>query len=145
LLAVVISDQSAHSLLIGSPELAERGLELLMRPWRSTAGTVLLVAAFLTHYANALWSIYIRRSLRMMRWEWGQLALGLCIPLLLSIHVASTRLAEALQGADTSYTYLLTLHWVIAPQFAALQVAMLSTIWIHACIGLHFWLRTKRW
>ena len=22
---------------------------------------------------------------------------------------------------------------------------MLSTVWIHACIGLHFWLRTKRW
>src|SRR5262249_2871038 len=128
-----------------SPDLAESGLALLMRPWRSDAGTLLLLAAFLTHYANALWSIYVRRSLRLARWEWGQLILGLCIPLLLSIHVASTRIAEATQGADTSYAYLLTLRWVLAPKFAALHIAMVSTVWIHACIGLHFWLRTKAW
>lgn len=26
-----------------------------------------------------------------------------------------------------------------------LQVAALLTVWIHACIGIHFWLRTKPW
>ena len=35
-----------------------------MYPWRTWIGTGILLAAFLTHFGNALWSIYIRRSLR---------------------------------------------------------------------------------
>jgi adenylate cyclase len=145
MLAFVVCHLSAHSLLIISPDLAEQGLEAIMRPWRSLPGTTLLVAAFLTHYANALWAIYRRRSLRLMRWEWTQLGLGLCIPLLLALHVSSTRVAEAVQGVDTSYKYILALQWVVSPPLAVLQVAMLLTVWVHACIGIHFWLRTKLW
>lgn len=145
MLAFVICHLSGHSLLLISQPFAETGLALLMRPWRSDAGTALLVAAFLVHYANALWSIYDRRTLRLRRWEWAQLGLGLCIPLLLALHVASTRIAEVSLGVDASYTYILLLHWVAAPHLALIQAAAVLTVWIHACIGLHFWLRTKRW
>ena len=71
--------------------------------------------------------------------------LGLCIPLLVALHVASTRLAELSDGVDTSYTYVLLLYWVQAPLLAALQIAALSAVWGHASIGIHFWLRVKRW
>src|SRR2546421_583165 len=61
MLAFVITHLSAHSLLLISLPLAQDGLVALMRPWRSAAGTALLL------------------------------------------------------------------------------------VWIHACIGIHFWLRTKLW
>jgi adenylate cyclase len=145
MLAFVVCHLAGHSLLVVSQGLAERGLAMLMRPWRSAPGTTLLLAAFLVHYGNALWSVYARRSLRLRGWEWAQLAFGLCIPLLLALHIASTRIAEISQGVDTSYTYILLLHWVVAPYLAAVQIAALTTVWIHACIGIHFWLRVKAW
>src|SRR5438309_4047108 len=145
MLAFVISHLSAHSLLLISLPLAQDGLVALMRPWRSTAGTALLLSAFFVHYANALWSVDERRSLRLTRWQWAQLGFGLCIPLLLALHVASTRLAETFLGTDNYYTSILTLHWVLMPHLALIQAAALLTVWIHACIGIHFWLRTKLW
>ena len=145
LLAFVICHLSGHSLLLVGQSIAEEGLAALMRPWRSPAGTSLLIAAFLIHYANALWSIYERRSLRLRGWEWAQLLLGLCIPALLALHIASTRLAEETMGIDTGYGYVLVEYWVVAPYIAVLQAVALVTLWVHACIGIHFWLRTKSW
>ena len=58
-------------------------------------GTAVLVTALIVHYLNTLWSIYVRRYLRLARWEGWQLGLGLCIPMLLMLHVASTRIAES--------------------------------------------------
>lgn len=136
---------AAHSLLLVGQEVAEPVLAFLMRPWRSATGTALLLLAFLVHYANALWSVYERRSLRLARWEWAQLGLGLCIPLLIALHIASTRLAEISHGVDTSYAWVLVLLWVKSPLLAALQMTALATIWGHAAIGIHFWLRVKRW
>src|SRR5260221_8815923 len=138
MLAFDITHLSAHSLLLISLPVAQAGLLRLMRPWRSAPGTSLLLLAFLVHYANALWSIYERRSLRLTRWQWAQLGFGLCIPLLLALHVASTRIAEAFLGADNSYTSVLTLHWVLMPHLAMIQAVALLTVWIHACIGIHF-------
>jgi adenylate cyclase len=145
LLAFVVTHLAAHSALVVSQAVADPLLVWLMRPWRSLPGTVLLATAFLAHYGNALWSIYVRRTLQLKRWEWAQLGLGLCIPPLLALHVASTKLAEASMGIDLNYTWVLVEQWVLAPHQAAIQVAMLSTLWLHACIGLNFWLRTKRW
>ena len=145
MLGFVLCHLAAHSLLLISLPVAEAGLTRLMAPWRSPAGTALLLTAFLLHYANALWSIYDRRSLRLARWEWAQLGLGLCIPLLLAMHVSSTRLAETFLDTQSYYTSILILQWILAPYLALVQAAALLTVWIHACIGLHFWLRTKAW
>jgi adenylate cyclase len=145
LLSFVICHLAAHGTLLISESFASGVLAALMRPWRSPAGTTLLLGAFLVHYANALWSVWMRRSLRLKRWEWAQLALGLSIPVLLGLHIAATRISETALGTDPSYAYLLTLYWVVAPYLGIVQVAALATVWIHAVIGLHFWLRTKRW
>src|SRR5258706_3921937 len=145
MLAFVITHLSAHSLLLISLPVAQDGLLQLMRPWRSAPGTSLLLLAFLVHYANALWSIYERRAVRLTRWQWAALGFGLCIPVLLALHISSTRLAEAFLGTDNYYVAVLTLHWVLAPRLAVIQAMALATVWIHACIGIHFWLRTKLW
>ena len=65
LLTFVICHLGSHTLLLVSQDIAQKGLVELMRPWRSLPGTVLLLGAFLVHYANALWSVYERRSLRL--------------------------------------------------------------------------------
>ena len=145
LLAFVICHLTAHSVLLISLERAETALDMLMSPWRTPFGTALLGSALLVHYVNALWSIYIRRTLRFSRWEWAQLALGLCIPALLMSHVISTRIAESLLNVASYYTTVLVSQWIMLPYLSVVQPIAVLTVWTHACIGIHFWLRTKTW
>jgi adenylate cyclase len=143
LLAFVVCHLTAHSFLLISLERAGSALDVLMYPWRTAIGTTILLSALLIHYLNALWSIYVRRYLRLSRWEWWQLGLGLCIPLLLMLHVTSTRIAESLLDVTSHYSSVLIVQWQLSPWLGVLQVAAVLTLWIHACIGVHFWLRTK--
>jgi adenylate cyclase len=145
MLTFVVSHLTAHSFLLVSFDTAETALKILMYPWRTPVGTVVLVAAFLTHYSNALWSIYIRRSLRLSRWEWTQVALGLCIPFLLMFHVVSTRIAESALDVSTFYNTIFIGQWLVSPWLGIVQVFAVTIVWIHACVGMHYWLRTKRW
>ena len=145
MLAFVICHLSAHCLLLVSFEAAEATRNALMDPWRTAIGTAILITAFLVHYANALWSIYIRRSLRLIRWEWAQFALGLCIPVLLMSHVVSTRIAEGVLDVTSYYSTVLIVQWLLFPWLGVVQVLAVVTVWTHACIGTHYWLRTKRW
>ena len=145
MLAFVICHLAAHSALLLSFNHADDALAFLMAPWRTMTGTAILAGAFLVHYANALWSIYARRSLRFSRWEWWQLALGLCIPVLLMAHVVSTRIAYLVLAVSNNYSSVLTVQWLVSPWLGALHIAAVVTVWVHACIGIHFWLRTKTW
>jgi adenylate cyclase len=145
MLAFVICHLSAHCLLLVSFEDAEATRKVLMYPWRTDLGTAILLAAFVVHFSNALWSIYIRRSLRLSRWEWMQLALGLSIPALLMFHVMATRVAEQLLDVTTYYNTVFIVQWLMFPWLGAVQMIAVVTVWTHACIGMHYWLRTKRW
>src|SRR5689334_188861 len=143
MLAFVISHLTAHCFLLISVEDAEVVLNALMAPWRTVLGTTILTAAFVVHYSNALWSIYIRRSLRLARWELAQLALGLCIPVLLLFHVVGTRIAESTLDVTIYYNTVFIAQWLHRSWLAAVQLIALVTVWTHACIGINFWLRTK--
>ena len=145
MLAFVICHLTAHCFLLVSLQTAEAALNVLMYPWRTAVGTALLAAAFLVHFGNALWSIYIRRSLRLIRWEWAQLLLGLCIPVLLMSHVVSTRIAASVLDVTSYYNTVLIVQWLMFPWLSVVQVLAVLTVWTHACIGIHFWLRTKPW
>jgi adenylate cyclase len=145
LLAFVICHLTAHCLLLVSLEDAEATRNVLMYPWRTWPGTGLLSAALIVHFSNALWSIYIRRSLRLIRWEWVQLSLGLCIPALLIPHVMSTRIAESFLDVTSYYNTVLIVQWLMFPWLGAVQMIAVITVWTHACIGIHYWLRTKSW
>jgi adenylate cyclase len=145
MLAFVICHLTAHWFLLVSVEDAETALTFLMYAWRTWLGTSILVAAFVIHYSNALWSIYIRRSLRLNRWELIQVALGLCIPFLLMFHVIGTRIAESTLDVTVYYNTVFIAQWLHRPWLGAMQMIALITVWTHACIGIHYWLRTKRW
>ncbi len=110
--------------------------------WVST----LLYGAFALHYALALRALWQRRSLRMPLAEAAQLVLGFCIPFLLVEHVVSMRIGDRWLQADFGYyDSLLLLIWVEKPWLGVLQFVALLVAWIHAMIGLRFWLRLKPW
>ncbi len=110
--------------------------------WRSWPGTILLYGAAAVHIALALWKLVRRRTLRMAPWEAAQIVLGLAIPLLVAAHVASTRLHSSLNGGDDTYNVVLRSIW---PGAALDQTLLLLIVWLHAMIGLHFWLRLRPW
>ena len=145
MLSFVICHLTAHCFLLVSFEAAETARKVLMYPWRGLFGTGLLITAFLVHYSNALWSIYIRRSLRLNPWELTQLSLGLCIPVLLTFHVVATRIAESVLDVSTYYSTVFIAQWLLFPWLGVVQVLAVITVWTHACVGIHYWLRTKRW
>jgi adenylate cyclase len=145
LLSFVLCHLLSHIFLLVSPPVAEEALGLLMHFWWTETGTLVLAAAMAVHALNALWSIYIRRYLRLPAWELSQLALGLTIPALFMLHVAGTKISDRYLGTASDYHSVLAAHWVATPWLATLQAALVLTLWTHACIGLHFWLRTKRW
>ena len=145
MLSFVICHLTAHCFLLISFDDAETARRILMYPWRGWTGTLVLSTAFLIHYTNALWSIYVRRSLRLKPWEWTQLALGLCIPVLLTAHVVGTRISEHVLDTTTYYNTVFIAQWVIDPWLSAVQMLAIVTVWTHACIGINYWLRVRTW
>jgi adenylate cyclase len=131
-----------HALGIHSLGAMAVGREVFVALWRSVPGTLLLYAAFAVHVALAAHKLYRRRSLRMPAWEATQIALGLLIPFWLVVHVLGTRGAHLRFGFDDDYVYLLNLLW---PNGAGRQSLLLIIVWLHGCIGVHFWLRLRPW
>jgi adenylate cyclase len=145
LLSFVLCHLASHITLIVSVPVAQRVLGSLMWFWRTETGTYVLATALAVHVLNALWSIYIRRYLRLPAWELAQLCLGLTIPPLLMLHIVSTKVSDRFLDTASDYHSVLTIQWIVAPWLAYLQFTAVLAVWAHACIGLHFWLRTKRW
>ena len=106
--------------------------------WRNPVGETLLVLAALTHVALALWRTSKRRTLKMPKWEFTQLVLGLYIPWTLIPHVTATMGLAKQFGFAPTYHQMLTILW---PDRAVAQAVLLLVVWAHAMIGLHFWLR----
>jgi adenylate cyclase len=61
------------------------------------------------------------------------------------LHVTGTRVAEGLLGVKSNYSSVLVVQWQLSPWLGVLQATAVLTVWIHVCIGVHFWLRTKAW
>ena len=141
----VLCHFTAHASLLVSLSFGQAALDLLMKPWQSLAGIIILTSALTVHYLNALWSIYRRRSLRLSRWELWQLGLGLSIPLLLTMHVVDTMVGSLALETTPTYASSFIGWWVRRPWLGVLQFTTLLVVWTHACIGINFWLRTKPW
>jgi adenylate cyclase len=105
---------------------------------RSVVGTFLLLAALVTHMTLALFKLANRSTLRLPPWELIQIALGLTIPFLLLPHIVNTRIAHVFFGVNDNYLYELARLW---PASALLQSTLLLLVWLHGCIGVHYWLR----
>ena len=143
LLAFVVSHYANHALGLAGLEALEAGRGAFLWLWRSLPGTLLLYAALLVHMVLAFWSLYQRRRLAMPTWEAIQLLAGLAIPPLLILHILGNRMAAELFATDDSYIYEYLIYFVFQPSLLVKQTLVTLLVWVHACIGLHYWLRLK--
>jgi adenylate cyclase len=121
----------------------ESGLAIQKLIWHALPGAVILYLSLLTHMSLGFWALYARRRFRWTRLEASQLVLGLTIPFLLASHVIGTRIAMSQFGLEKGYAQELAGFWVNSPLLGALQAVLLLIVWIHGCLGIHFWLRLK--
>ncbi|MDQ6437264.1 adenylate/guanylate cyclase domain-containing protein [Mesorhizobium sp. LHD-90] len=135
-----------HAFGIRSVEAMEQASKFLLDPWQSFPGQVLLYGSLLIHAGLGLRAFYRRRHLRIPVTEAVQLSLGLAIPLLLIAHGAGVRYAESVQDLDVDYARVIHTYWVADTVFGLpRQLLLLIVVWIHGCIGIRAWLRTKQW
>lgn len=109
---------------------------------RSWVGSVLLLAAFLTHILLGLYKTALRLTWKLPPWEMLQIVSGLSIPLFLITHVVFNRGAASLAGTNDTYAYELSNIW---PGLALEHMALLLVVWVHGSIGIHYWLRLAPW
>jgi adenylate cyclase len=133
-----------HALGNVSYALMEKWLTFHIWWWRIPAVNVTLYGAAAIHFSLGLWALYARRHFRYTIAEITQLLLGLSIPLWLASHFGVVRVAGWVLGRDpVNYAAPLFAYWVARPHMIAVQFALLTVAWTHACIGLYFWLRMK--
>src|SRR5215468_5832884 len=146
MLAYVTTHFVNHSLGLISVQAMDRALVEIYQYWSSPLGGVILYGAFAIHYSLALWALWLRRSLKMPFAEAAQLILGFSIPFFLTDHVLRTRVADTFYGSDYGYySTALYAYFVAQPLRGGLQLTVLVIAWIHAIIGLRFWLSVKPW
>ena len=142
LMAFALTHLLNHTLGIHSLAAMEAGGRVFVAVWRTVPATVLLYAAFAVHGVLAVHKLWRRRSLKMPPWEMAQVVLGFLIPFWLLVHIVGTRGSYQFFGVDDSYAYVLNTLW---PDGAVRQSLMLILVWLHGCIGIHFWLRLRPW
>ena len=113
--------------------------KLITRSW---PGSIVLLGAFVIHIALALYRIALRLTWRLPFWEAAQVVSGLSIPLFLITHVVFNRGAASLAGTSDTYAFELANIW---PGLALEHGALLLCVWLHGCIGMHYWLRLAPW
>jgi adenylate cyclase len=146
LFGYVVTHFVNHGLGIVSIAAMEAMLRVVYPIWSYPPVTVVLYGALVIHMILALYALWQRRSLKLSLHEGVQYVLGFSVPLLLAEHVTNTRIAAAFYGGDSShYRYVLSVLWYGHPEKGALQMALLVAAWVHACIGLRYWLRVQPW
>src|SRR5262249_51435559 len=119
---------------------------VLLKPWKTSVGLLILSSVFLIHGPLGLRALYRRRHFRIPASEAWQLSLGLAIPLLLIPHAAAIRIGTSLYDIEFGYPRLLYHFFVVSPdQALPQQLLLLVILWVHGCIGLRAWLRWKPW
>src|SRR5208337_3485365 len=124
LLTYVALHFANHALGNISVEAMERGLVLQKLVWQSPPGTIILYAALFTHMGLGFWAVYQRPQFRWTWMEAAQLALGLF-------------------GHEKGYAEALYVYWIANPGYGVALAAALLVVWIHGCLGVHYWLRLK--
>jgi adenylate cyclase len=131
-----------HALGLVSIEVMSIARDYRIAITRSTIGTTILVGAALTHLTLGLAKFVTRRGWKMSFMEAVQLGFGVLIPLFMARHGLGTRGAHELFAVDDDYIYALFVMW---PGEALNQLALITLVWVHGCIGIYMWLRMKKW
>src|SRR6266540_1175892 len=100
-----------HAAGLVSIDLMESVRDIRTAVTRSAPGTIILLAAAITHFVLGVWRFLKRRTLRVRPNEWVQLAFGLLIPLLLLRHIIGTRIVHEAYGCNGLHHWLMLKSW----------------------------------
>ena len=142
LFAFVATHLINHAIGLWSLEAMTRVQHWRLVVTRSPPGFVLLAVALLAHSALALWKLARFRTLRLRRAEIWQGLSGLLIPFLLMPHLFEAGVGPRSLGLAATYPAILPLLW---PVKANHQTILIAVVWLHGCLGLHYWLRGESW
>lgn len=123
----------------------EQGRGWILAPWHSGVAKVMLLAALFTHWSLGLFRVYQRRTLKIPLLEAAQIAFGIVVPPLLLDHIFSVYRINLAFGDEALYTRSILEFWILNPTAGLRQFLLFLAAWIHGCIGIHFWLRTRIW
>ena len=135
---------SNHILGIVGIEAMESMRQITTKILHSTIGTGVLVLSIIVHFCIAMSALYHKPFLSLPRWQQLQLASGITMILLLIPHVVPVRGMYIGYNIETSYPLVLQHLWNDT-QETIRQLTLLLVSWLHICLGLHYWLRTKSW
>jgi adenylate cyclase len=127
-----------HALGLVGLEVMHQAQQMRTAVTRSLPGTIVLALALVTHIVLALQKLVRRQTWHVSRWEGVQILSGLAIPFFLFPHIINTRIAHTFFNVEDSYLYELVRLW---PESAVVQTTLLLLVWMHGCLGLHYWLR----
>jgi adenylate cyclase len=142
LFAFVSTHLINHAVGLWSLEAMTRVQHWRLVVTRSPPGFVLLTSALLAHAALALWKLARFRTLRLRRAELWQGLSGILIPFLLMPHLFEAGVGPRSLGVVAAYPAILPLLW---PVKAVHQLMLIAVVWLHGCLGLHYWLREEGW
>jgi adenylate cyclase len=143
LFAYLVSHFLNHALGNISMGALATGIHYHIAFWQFPPVAIVFYTAALVHAGLGIWALYDRRQFRWKAMEPLQLVLGLSVPALLIVHLASVRLGQALFGHEKLYPQVFYADWVVWPHKMWLMYAVLIVAWVHGSIGLYFWLRMK--
>jgi len=129
--------------IVSIPAMDRLG-DILFTLWSIRVFTIVLYTAFAVHIGLMFVALYNRRSLRMPVWNWVQILLGLALPVLLIGHVLSTRGLYITLDIQRNYSHVIAIIWS-DPERIVRHVALVAIAWLHMSMGIHYWLRYKRW
>ncbi len=130
--------------LVSTHEM-ESARPLLTGLWSTPVGACFLYGALAIHVTLALRALYNRHTLAMSGREAAQLAFGLTFPFLLVAHVVGTAVVPLMSGHRIAFAQEVYALWVASPWTAGRQLLALAVGRLHACLGIWFWVRSKRW
>lgn len=143
LFAYLVSHFLNHALGNISMKALATGVYFHMLFWQFLPVAILFYTSCFAHTALGIWALYERRQFRWKAIEPIQLVLGLSVPAMVVAHIIGVRLGHTLYGQEKLYPQVFFAYWISTPYKAWLLSAVLIVSWVHACIGLHFWLRMK--
>jgi adenylate cyclase len=146
LFSYLVAHFSNHAIGLVSLEAMDDTLYWLFRFWTSWPAAIALYGALFVHFCLALYALWERQTLRLRLREAVQYSLGFLVPLLLAAHVVSTRIGQVFFQGDLGHYRSRLMFFFYNDELAGvLQGVALLVAWVHACIGLRFWLRLKPW
>ena len=143
LFAYITSHFTNHALGNISLRALDDMLTYQMLFWQSWPVLIVFYGAVLIHMGLGLWALYSRRQFRWTAIEVTQLIFGLSIPLLIMLHFVGTRLSSPLLGIERDYPQVFFTYWIAKPNGRWLMYTALVISWVHGCIGLYFWFKSK--